>query len=160
MKKTYWITGAVIAALLLGGGGFYGGILYQTRRANQLRTNFLASRGSLNDGQDNDGGNNPFFANGGGEGGGGGFRGAFGGGVTGQVKSLEGNVLQISTPQDVTTVNLSTTTVIQKYTAGATTDLQQGERVIVNGARDDKGNITATRIMILPDASSTTQAAP
>lgn len=159
MKKYYWITGAVILALLLSGGSFYGGILYQTQRANQLRTNFLASRGSFNNGQENEGGNNPFFANGSGQGGGG-LRGAFGGGVTGQVKSLEGNVLQISTPQNVTTVNLSGTTVIQKYAAGAATDLQQGQRVIVSGPRDDQGDITATQIMILPETSVTTPTAP
>lgn len=66
----------------------------------------------------------------------------------GQVKSIDGDVLQISTAQDVTTVNLTGDTIILKSVEGIQSDLQTGTRVLVVGERDDQGNITASQITI------------
>jgi hypothetical protein len=67
----------------------------------------------------------------------------------GQVKTNEGSTLTISTPQDVTTVNLTDSTRIQKSVEGTHADLQPGTRVMVAGERDSDGVITAEQITIL-----------
>jgi len=72
--------------------------------------------------------------------------------------------LTVSTAQNVTTINLSASTQIQKSGPAASSDLQPGVRVMVTGQRDTKGNITASQVMILnteppsttnPDATGT-----
>jgi hypothetical protein len=149
MKKILIIAGAIVLAGALSAGSFFGGRAYERSQASQVQADFLRSRGipqngagngaqGFNGGQGGTGGQRQFFLGG-------------GGGVTGQVKSIDGNVLTISTAQDVTTVNLSDTTVIEKSVAGTTADLQPGLRVLVTGQRDSKGNISASQIMILPE---------
>lgn len=137
MKNIVMIIGAIVLAAAIAAGSFYGGMAYTRNQEAQVRANFFASRGIQATGQ--------------GQGANGGQRqGFFGGGTTGQVKSFDGNTLMLSTPQNVTTVNLNSSTRIEKYDPGATNDIQTGERVIVSGQRDGNGNITATQIMILP----------
>ena len=136
MKKILIIVGAVVLAVALAAGSFYGGMAYQRNQADQVRANFLRSRGF----DPNAAGNN---ANGQAR------RGFFGGGLTGQVKSVDGNSLTVSTAQNVATVNLSSTTQIEKADPGALTDLQPGEQVLVTGQLDASGNITATQVLIL-----------
>jgi hypothetical protein len=135
MKKGLIIVGAILAAVLLCGASFWGGMTYQTNKANQARANFFAGRG----GQPSDG-QLPSGAQGQG------FR---GGGTVGQVKSIDGNVLTLSTAQNVTTVNLTDTTKIMKSVEGTTSDLQPGMRVMVAGQQDSKGAITASQITIV-----------
>jgi Domain of unknown function (DUF5666) len=136
------IIGAIVLAIVVAGASFYGGMAYQRNQEAQIRANFSASRGFGNNGQGQ---------NGNGTGGGQrqGFFG-FGGGTVGQVKSFDGNVLTLSTPQNVTTVNVTSTTRVEKFGPGSTSDIQTGERVTVSGQRDSNGNITAEQIMILP----------
>ncbi len=145
MKKVVIVIVAIVLAVGIAAGSFYGGMAYERTQANSVRNAFLRSRGLSANGNGS--------ANGQGSNG---ARGFFGGGVTGQVKSLNGNTLQISTAQNVTTVTLSSSTVIDKTTAGATTDLQPGDRVLVTGSRDSSGNVTATQVLILPAMPSTT----
>ena len=133
MKKLLIIAGAVLLAVMLSAGSFYGGMAYQRNQANQIRANFLRSRG-IDPNSPNNGGQRQGF---------------FGGGTVGQVQSLQGNVLTISTPQNTTTVNLSDSTRIEKAAPAVASDLQQGERVMVTGQRDAKGNITASQVLIL-----------
>lgn len=135
MKKIWIIIGAVVVAAALSAGSFAGGMAYQRNQANRIRQNFLALRGQ---------GNNT-GANSNGAGG----RGFFGGGVVGQVKSVEGDVLTISTPQSVVTVNLSASTRIAKTSEATPQDLQTGAQVMVSGQRDNNGNINATQVLIL-----------
>jgi hypothetical protein len=149
MKKVLIIIGAILLAALIAGGSFYGGIAYQTNQANQARASFMAARGMTEEGQF-PGGNLP-------EGmqpPSGGGRDFSGGGASGVVKTIDGNVITISTAQDVTTVTLSDDTRIEKYASAAITDLQPGVRVTVTGQRDDDGNITASQIMILNNNAS------
>ena len=153
MKKVLMIVGVILVAVLLNVGSFWGGMTYQSKQVDQVRANFLNARGGQlpGDGQFPADGQVPNGVQGQG------FR---GGGTIGQVKSIEGNVLKVSTAQNVTTVNLSDTTQILKSVTAATSDLQTGVRVMVTGERDDKGNITASQITILNNDSSTTRTAP
>jgi hypothetical protein len=75
-------------------------------------------------------------------------------GVTGEVISLEGNTLTLSTLQNETKVTLSADTSIQKTAEGTTTDLQPGQQVMVTGERDADGNLTAIQITIMNNAGS------
>jgi hypothetical protein len=145
MKKVLIIVGVILGAVLLSAASFWGGMTYQTNKVSQARANFFASRG----GQPSDGqfqGDGQFPSGAQGQQGQGFFR---GGGTVGQVKSIEGNVLTLSTAQNVTTVNLTDTTKIMKSVEGTTSDLQTGMRVVVAGERDSKGNITASQITIV-----------
>src|SRR5512139_386488 len=107
MKKILIIVGAILLAALIAGGSFYGGMAYQTKQADQVRNQFMQARG-LTEGDlprsgQFPGGNLPQ----GGQppsGGGTGFQGR---GTFGVVKAIDGDVITISTAQDVTTVNLS-----------------------------------------------------
>ena len=145
MKKSIvMIVGAIVLAVLIGAGGFMGGMAYQSNQANQVRDNFMRSRGLDPNAVPGEGQIMPFEQeNNGAQG-----RAFFGGGTTGQVKSVEGNVLTLSTAQNVTTVNLTDTTQIEKADTVTTSDLQPGERVFVMGERDSEGNITASQILI------------
>src|SRR3990170_2613970 len=145
MKKILMIAGAILLAAVIAAGSFWGGIAYQTNRANQVRANFMNARGLSDEGQI------PFgsppeagqFQAGG--------TGFLGRGATGQIKTIEGNVITISTAQDVTTVNLSQATQIDKTVTGVIADLQVGMRVMVTGEKDKDGNLNAGQITILSD---------
>jgi hypothetical protein len=146
MKKSYWIAGSIVLALVLMGASFYGGTLYDRYTQARTRTSFLASRG-LNG---NTAGGTPGAA-------GGQFTGArtgFGGGAQGQVKSIEGNTLTLSTAQNVTTVTLSDSTTVLKSVAGTIADLKVGDQVRVSGQTDSSGNITASSITVMGPAGS------
>lgn len=140
MKKALLIIGIVIVAMALMGASFYGGTLYERNQARQIQSRFFASRG-LNgtppaDSNFPGNGNNPQ---------GGRF---IGGGFSGQVKSIEGNVMTISTAQNVFTVNLSDSTVYLKSSNAAQSDVVVGDQVLVTGQRDSSGNIAASQILI------------
>ena len=159
MKKNILIiVGVVVFVLLVGAGGFWGGMTYQTNQDSQAQARFFEQRGQPpSDGQMPSG----QFQNGqtpsGGQ-----FQGGFRGGTMGQVKSIDGNVLTLSTAQDVTTVNLIDTTKIVKSVEGMTSDLQTGMQVMVTGETDDHGNITATQITIVNNdvSAASPQTAP
>ncbi len=142
MNKTVSIIIGIVVVLALMGGSFYGGMAYQTYRNNQTRAAFLAGRGF--NGTGGTGGN-------GGTGGAGGTgAGGFGGTVTGQVKSLNGNTLQLSTARNVTTVNFDSSTRIEKADSTTVSSLQPGDRVIIMGQRDTtSGAMTASQVLII-----------
>jgi hypothetical protein len=155
MKKVLIIIGAILVAGLLSAGSFFGGMQYQIRQANQVRQNFLNTRGF---GNGNGNGNNGQFPNG--SQGGGQFGGFARGGTFGQIKSIDGNTLTISTPQSVITVNLDDTTRITKMVDGTSADLQPGMQVTVSGPRDNNGKITSvTQITIIPSTGTTNNTA-
>jgi hypothetical protein len=139
MNKTIIVLVAIIVAVGLAVGSFYGGMAYQRTQTANTRAAFFASRGLDANGTNPNGGQGQ-----------GQNRGFFGGGATGQIKSIEGNVVTLSTPQNVTTVNLSDTTQIEKTVPGALSDLTPGLTVRVTGQRDANGNIAATSILIMP----------
>ena len=154
MKKILIIAGAILLAALIAGGSFWGGMKYQTKQADQARASFMAARGmtagAMPPSGQFPGGN---FPEGGQPPSGGGI-GFSGRGTIGVVKTIDGNVMTISTAQDVTTVNLSADTQIEKYASAAITDLQPGMRVMVTGQKDKDGNITASQILIVKNDAS------
>jgi hypothetical protein len=141
MKKTIIVLIAVVVAVGLAVGSFYGGMAYQRTQTANTQAAFFATRGLDANGTNPNGGQGQGQSQ---------RRGFFGGGTTGQVKSIEGNVLTLSTPQNVTTVNLSDTTQIEKTGPGVLSDLTPGLTVVVSGQRDTNGNIAATSILIMP----------
>jgi hypothetical protein len=147
MKTTLLIIGTFILVVLVAAGGFYGGMVYQTNQASQVRQEFMGARG-ITEGQfpgemppmggqfQQDGSGSP------------------GRGAAGQVKSIEGNVMTISTAQDVTTVNLSQDTQIEMTVSGEIADLQTGMRVMVIGETDGDGVVNASQITVLSENQS------
>jgi uncharacterized protein DUF5666 len=132
-KKILVILGGLILILAVGGGSFYGGMLYQQQQAANVRAAF-ANRGGGGSGLGGVGGN------GGGQ----------GGSAVGQIKSIDGNTITVSTPQSVVKVILTGTTQIEKFVAGSSSDLQVGTRIVVRGTPDSSGNIIANTIQITP----------
>ncbi len=146
MKKILLIGGGIVLVLLVAAGSFWGGMTYQINQANQALANFQRARGQAGTGQfPGDGARFPT----------GGLPEGFtpgsfqGRGTTGQIKSIDGDVLTLSTALDVSTVNLTENTQIEMNVEGALADLEPGLRVLITGQPDDNGVITADRIQIL-----------
>jgi hypothetical protein len=163
MKKILIIPGALLLAVLIAAGSFWGGMQYQSTRSAQAQANFFNARGGLPQGTGQFPGGGQFPGDGQPNGGqvpdgGLGFPG--GRGTTGKVRAIDGNILTLSTPQDVTTVNVSGATQIQKSTSGTAADLEPGTRVMVTGETNSDGTVTANRITILDNNSSPAGAAP
>jgi len=152
-KKILIITGVILFVILVGAGGFWVGMTYKATQNSQAQASFFEQRGgSPSTGQFPSDGQIPegMQFQGAGPGSFDQAQGFFrGGGTMGQVKSIEGDVLTLSTAQDVTTVNLADNTTIIKSIEGSTSDLQPGVRVVVSGEANDEGNITANQITIL-----------
>jgi hypothetical protein len=68
--------------------------------------------------------------------------------ATGQVKQISGNTIELSTATDVLKVNVTDQTQIQKMGAGSVSDIQTGERLIIQGERSTDGVFTARSIQI------------
>jgi Domain of unknown function (DUF5666) len=68
--------------------------------------------------------------------------------ASGQVKSISGDTVQLSTATDVLTVKLSSQTQIQKQATGAVSDIQPGERLTIQGTRAADGTFTAETVQI------------
>lgn len=145
MKKVLWIVGAIIVGAGLAGGGFYAGKTYQENQVDNTRARFEAMRGPIENGQ-LPGGNFPAQGQVPG-----GVNLGRGGGVNGQVKSLNGDELQISTANDVTTVRLSEDTLIQMTATVSVNELAPGVRVMVVGEADADGVIQASQVRILDE---------
>lgn len=128
------ITVIVIIALLVGGGlGFFGGMQYQK-----------SQRGAF--GQ---------FANGQfGPRGGSGANGARvrnGGGVVGDILSVDKNSITVKLPDGSSKIVLLTTsTSINKAAEGSVSDLAVGTRVAAFGTTNSDGSVTATNVQINP----------
>jgi hypothetical protein len=145
MKTTLIVIGLIILVVLVAAGSFYGGMVYQTNQASQVRQEFMAARGMTDEGQ-MPSGMPPM---------GGQFQqdgsGFPGRGAAGQVKSIDGNVMTISTAQDVTTINLSEETQIEMTVSGEISDLQTGMRVMVIGETEGDGVVNASQITVLSE---------
>ncbi len=137
--KAKWIVVAVLLAVIVaagvGFGGYTLGVQAGTARAQTLRNNFLAARGlggqgSAGQGQ---GGNGQFNAN------------NF---ASGQVKSIDGDTVTLSTATSVVTIKLGTGTQIQKMGPATLSDIQVGERITVQGTRSSDGSLAASTVQI------------
>jgi Domain of unknown function (DUF5666) len=142
MGKTIGIIlGVIVLCAAVGAGAFYGGTVYERQQVASVRNSFFNGRGGTG-------------GTGGAGGGGGGGAGFGGGAVFGTVKSISGNTLQISTPQNVTTVNLSVATTVMKTITGTVSDIQVGDTITVRGMPDSSGNVAADSIQVLPAGTS------
>lgn len=141
-KKVVITLSVIVLVLAVGGGAFYGGMLFQQQQAANARAAFANRGGGGGGGGAGGGGGGGFF--GGGNGGNGGGR----GGAVGQIKSIDGNTIMVSTAQSVVKVILTGTTQVEKVVVGSSSDLQVGARVVVRGAADSSGNVTADNIQI------------
>lgn len=140
-KKILAILAISLLVLVAAGGSFYGGMLFQQSQAANVQARFFADRGGAPGG----------FAGGPGgnfSGGGSGQGNPAGQATVGEIKSIDGNILTLSTPQSEIKVTLTDTTLIQKMVAGAASDLQVGERITVRGESDSSGNVSANSIQI------------
>ncbi len=68
-------------------------------------------------------------------------------GTAGTVTQINGNTLTLNTRQGDQTVNIDSSTVIQKTVTSSLADLQAGEAVTVLGPRDVDGNINAIEVL-------------
>jgi len=147
---------AVVIVLVAGAalGGFFGGKAYERNQANTVRNDFMRERGiegfDPNSAQPGDmPGQNMA------PGGGNIAAGVMGRGASGEIKSIEGNTLTLTSNGTETVITLSDTTQIVITTSGTTADLSAGQQVMVVGQRDANGNITtATQVTILNTSST------
>jgi len=129
------IVAVVLAALVFGAGGFFGGVSYQKTKTPNLGR-FMPSNGDRN-------GNNMRFNA---EGSGGGF------------SSVEGEI--IGSDDKSITVKLSDgsskivfysdSTSINKAETKTKEDLKDGEKVMVMGSKNSDGSVTARSIQLNP----------
>jgi hypothetical protein len=158
MKKAILIVGIILAVAAISAGSFWGGMKYQESQVSQAQANFFAARGQGQSGVIQGNGQFPgngqmppdrqgtFFRN--------------GGGTIGQIKSIDGEVITLSTAENVTTINLTADTVIRQTVTASLTDLQPGMRVTVIGEKDNDGNITATQIQVVDESMIRDMPAP
>lgn len=116
----------VLVAILVGGGlGFFGGMQYQKSQRPAFNTRGSARGGS-----------------------------AFGrGGVNGDILSIDKNTMTVKL-QDGSSkiVVLSSTTTINKAAEGSVSDLSVGTRVAAFGTSNSDGSITASNVQVNPVA--------
>jgi hypothetical protein len=143
MKKILLVIAGIALLAVAAGAGFQYGKMYQSNQANQIRSQFLRSRGINSE-------NGPRGAQAAG----------FGGGVFGQLKSVNGNTLTVTTQNGDETVDLTANTQIEKTTAGTPADLKAGEQLIVRGQRDSSNTVTAETIQISNNGAPRSTPAP
>lgn len=141
------LIGVAGLVILLGvaAGAFYGGMQYQQSQSAGIQQRFFAERG----------GTPPAgFAGGAPPGGFTGAGLAGGRGAVGEIKSIDGSVLTLSTPQSEVKVTVSDSTQVLKLVAGGLPDLQVGQRVSVRGEADSSGAVAASTIQITDSAQA------
>ena len=82
---------------------------------------------------------------------GGGPGAGFGGGVTGTVDTVDGNLVTVDTADGPRTVTIGEETVIQKSITGTIEDLQQGVRIAAFGSLGDEEGGEARLVVLIPE---------
>ncbi|MFL5733398.1 MAG: hypothetical protein ACJ78Q_09360 [Chloroflexia bacterium] len=157
MKRSMTIVGVLLAAIVLVGGAFWGGMSVGKAQAQsdsaQAQADFYARRGIDPNAAGGTGANGAiggaggFF--GGGPGGTGAGRGGAGNrGAAGTITKVEGNTITMTDAQGKTvTVNIAGDTPITKTVAGTAADLKPGMTIVVVGTRSGD-NVAATQIQL------------
>jgi hypothetical protein len=138
----------VVVALIVGGAGFFGGTVYEKSSLTSQGLLRTTNRGQAGQGQTGQG-----QATGQNRGGGAGFRGANGGEgfVSGQITAKDDKSITVKDREDsLKIVFFSDSTQVGKTTQGSALDLNNGEQVMVNGAANSDGSISAQNIQIRP----------
>ncbi len=148
--KVWYIVGVIVLVILAGAGGFYGGTIYAQSNSQNATADFQRARGAGGTGQFGQGGGAGQFGQGrqGGQGGQGGQFAQFGQMLArGQIKSVNGDTVEISTAQSVVTVKVDSKTIIDKTVSGTPADLKPGDRVTVFApANGDTSTASAIQI--------------
>jgi hypothetical protein len=136
MKKTVIIIVALLVVVAVVAGSFWAGMSFGQARANQGRQQFRGpgGQGPVLSGTPQPGQGGP---------------GRFGGGIMGTIETVEGDTLVVTTQEGDISVQTTDTTLIEKYTTVAISDLEAGEGVMVSGTRQDDGSYTARSIRVL-----------
>ena len=143
MKKTVIIIVALLVLVAVVAGSFWAGMSFGQARTNQARAERFRGPGGQGPGL--------FGTPQPGQGG----AGRLGGGIMGTIEAIEGDTLIVTTQEGDISVRTTDTTMIEKYTTVAISDLEVGEGVVVSGTRHDDGSYTARsiRVLQLPPAS-------
>ncbi len=145
-QRILFVVGALALAVITGVSGFFYGTSVGEARANQIRQTFFQERfGGAAASRDSSamlpGMGQPASRS----------------AVTGQVKSVNGNTIELSTRDSVIKVTVNDTTQITKLCAGTLDDVKTGERLVVQGDSDAGGTVTARSIQIAPDRGGSSQ---
>jgi hypothetical protein len=134
--------GALIA-VAVGGGSFFGGMMYGESQARSSFTGQAGAAGRFGAGQAGQGGTQ-------GSGQTGTQGGARAGGlVFGTIQSLGANDLTVTEQNgNVVQVHVTGTTLIQKQASVGLADLTQGDSVVVSGSQGSDGSITAGSLQV------------
>ena len=73
---------------------------------------------------------------------------------SGTVAAVNGDTLTLTTSQGTVTINISSSTTIEKTVNGTNANLGQGDFVTINGTTDSNGNLDATLITVRAQGSS------
>lgn len=134
MNKTVTTPIVAILVLVFVGAGFYGGMQYQKNQTSVIGGNGAGQLGQF-------GGHNGQ--------GRGGNRGA--GFVSGDIIKQDASSITISLQAGGSkTVYLGASSTVGKFVEGAASDLQVGQRVMVNGTPNADGSVVAQTIQIRP----------
>lgn len=153
MNKTLTLILGIVLVLVVAGASFYGGMVYGKSQATATTAavplNMPAGL-QLPDGAAVPGdGTGPFGGRG--QGGAGGNFVAPAGMTFGEIESIDGNTLTLTTQAGGTvTVQVTDTTLIEKNASVGVSDLAVGETVIVSGSDNDDGSITARSVQVSP----------
>lgn len=71
--------------------------------------------------------------------------------LTGDIESIDGNVITVNTPQGPLQATLSDDTAIQVFSQGVPQDLETGQQVVISGERNEEGVMEATEILVTPE---------
>ncbi|HWA52117.1 MAG TPA: hypothetical protein VG895_03630 [Patescibacteria group bacterium] len=137
MKNKNLIIVGVIALVIGGAAGFFGGMKYQESKATTARSQFAANFGG---GAEGNGATRRFgSANGG----------ANGMAVRGQIISADNNSITVKLSDGSTKIIiLGSSAMIAKTTAGTAADLTTGQEVTIFGTTNSDGSVTATNVQI------------
>jgi hypothetical protein len=132
----------VVVATAVGVGAYSAGKSAGETAALTARTNFIQQRAGGNSAATTG------FTDQGGAGSTGARGGMAGNFAGGQVKSVNGDTIELSTATEVLKVKVTGQTQYQKTVNGSLNDVQVGERVVIQGDRGADGTLTARSVQI------------
>ena len=143
MNRTLRIALGTIVLLALVAGSFYGGTLYGKQQARASLPEALwqrmgtMGRGDVSGADAHQSGFGRFDAQ--------------GGGLIGQIEEIDGDSLIITNMGgQQTRVQVTETTLIEKYASVTVAELEPGEQVVVSGSENEDGSITARSVQVAP----------